>query len=156
MGSQMRKLKGKLGGSFSANFAGTLSTPCTRIQLMHHAHDRNTGQRISRKNGALNGSRSAQAGQKRGMNVNPAKWDRRKKLIRNDAPKGNYHQNIRSTCNDFLDTIGSHASRLNNGKPQVMCCNLYGRRLCNLTSATNGVRPCNNLNNFMFCCQSRK
>lgn len=120
-----------------------------RIHAMPNAHNGNTGNLITSKNGTLNRSSATPTRQQGRMYIHDTKRRHMQHLIRQNAAIGSHTENIRLGSLKRLNNLRRHTIGLNNRQPQLKRLSLNRRRLKLLTTPTNSIGTSNNKRNLV-------
>lgn len=149
LATKLAKLHRERLGMLAGNRSGRLSAISTGIHAMPNAHNGNTGNLVTSKNGTLNGGSATPTRQQGRMDIHNAKWRHMQHLIRQNAAVSSHAENISLRNLERLNNLGRHTISLNNRQPQLKRLSLNRRRLKLLTTPTNSIRTSNNKRNLI-------
>ena len=133
----------------TGNRSGSLRAISTGINAMPNAHNGDTSNLVTSKNGTLNRSSTTPTRQQRSMNIHNTKRRHMQHLIRQDATIGSHTENISVRGLERLNNLRRHTIGLNNRQTQLKRLGLNRRRLKLLTTPTNSIRTRNNKHNLI-------
>ena len=133
----------------TGNRSGSLRAISTGINAMPNAHNGDTSNLVTSKNGTLNRSSTTPTRQQRSMNIHNTKRRHMQHLIRQDATIGSHTENISVRGLERLNNLRRHTIGLNNRQTQLKRLGLNRRRLKLLTTPTNSIRTRNNKRNLI-------
>lgn len=133
----------------TGNRRGSLSTISTSIHAMSNAHNGNSGNPVTSKNGTLDGSSTTPARQQGRMNIHNTKRRHMQHLIRQNATISSHTENIGLRSLERLNNLGRHTISLNNRQPKLKRLGLNRRRLQLFTTPANSIRTSNNKRNLI-------
>ena len=134
---------------FTGNRSGSLRAISTGINAMPNAHNGDTSNLVTSKNGTLNRSSTTPTRQQRSMNIHNTKRRHMQHLIRQNTAIGSHAVNISLSSLKRLNDLRRHAISLNNRQPQFKRLGLNRRRLQLLTTPTNSIGTSNNKRNLI-------
>lgn len=126
-----------------------------RIHAMPNAHNGNTSNLITSKNGTLNGSSATPTRQQRSMNIHNTKRCHMQHFIRQNATIGSHTENISPRSLERLNNLRRHTIGLNNGQTKLKRLSLDRGRNQLFTTPTNSIRTSNNKRNLVTSLNKR-
>ena len=149
----MRAKLGHLGHELAAGLVGHLRGGLraidARVELVHHAHDRDARALVASEDGPLHGSGAAPARQQRRMHVHAAQRRHGEHRVGQDAAVGRHAHDVGVKLGEHAQDLGRYAVGLNDAQVTSLGLGLDGTRLQALATTTHRVRARHHANDVV-------